>query len=170
MRPEKANIHQELLKQLQERPYLIVADYTGVKVEEFSDLRKRLATAGGRCQVVKNSFICRAVKEAGFPDLSAQLVGQTAIITGAKDISAAAKVLKKFAEEKKKFTLRGGVLDNAFLTDKQLDGIADLPSKEVLQAQLLGLLLAPATKLVRTLNEPASMIARVLQAKASQAA
>jgi large subunit ribosomal protein L10 len=62
------------------------------------------------------------------------------------------------------------VLDNAALDEKQVAALADLPAKEVLQAQLLGLLLSPATKLVRTLNEPGASLARVLQAKADQAA
>ena len=64
---------------------------------------------------------------------------------------------------------QGGILDDAILNAEQIKVLADLPSKEVLQAKLLGLLLAPATKLVRVLNEPASSLARVLKAKAEAA-
>ncbi len=90
------------------------------------------------------------------PDLGASLTGQTAIVTGDKDVSAAAKMLRTFATESKKLTVRAGVVDKSLFTDKQLSALADLPSKEVLQSQLLGLLQSPATMLLRTLNEPGS--------------
>lgn len=146
-------------------PFIIVTDYHGLKVGQFSDLRNRLANAGARCQVVKNSFVNRATRELGMPDLSTYLNGQTAIVTGDKDISVAAKVLKTFAQDAKKLKLKVGVLDNTLLSEKEVESLADLPSKEVLQAQLLGLLQAPATQLLRTMNEPASMLARLLQAR-----
>ena len=165
MRPEKTSITDELRARFKASPFLIVADYHGLKVDQFSVLRSRLAEAGARCQVVKNTFVNRAAKEVGLPDLSAHLTGQTAVITGASDVAAAAKVLRAFATESKKFALRGGVLDNALLTDKQIDALADLPSKEVLQSRLLGLLQAPASRLLRTINEPGSSIARLLQAR-----
>ena len=165
MRPEKSSITDELQARFKASPFLIVADYHGLKVDQFSTLRARLAEAGARCQVVKNTFVQRAAKEVGLPDLSAHLSGQTAIITGDSDVAAAAKVLRAFANESKKFALKGGVLDNALLTDKQIGALADLPSKEVLQSQLLGLLQAPASRLLRTINEPGSSIARLLQAR-----
>ena len=165
MRPEKSSITDELQARLKASPYLIVADYHGLKVDQFSTLRSRLAEAGAHCQVVKNTFVQRAAKEVGFPDLSAHLSGQTAIITGDSDVAAAAKILRAFANESKKFALKGGVLDNALLTDKQINALADLPTKGVLQSQLLGLLQAPASRLLRTINEPGSSVARLLQAR-----
>lgn len=165
MRPEKANIVSDLQEDLRQSPFLILADYHGLKVDQFSLLRARLADVGARCQVAKNTFVNRAARELGMPDLSGHLSGQTAIVTGEKDVAAAAKVLRTFASESKKFALRAGVLDNTLLSDKQIDAIADLPSKEVLQAQLLGLLQAPATRLLRTINEPGSSVARLLQAR-----
>ena len=93
---------------------------------------------------------------------------KTAVVTGDKDVCAAAKVVKKFAGETKKFTVRVGVLENKLLNKNEIDALADMPSKEALQAQLLGLLQTPATTLVRLLNEPASMLARLLQASAEK--
>ena len=98
------------------------------------------------------------------PDLGESLTGQTAIVTGDKDVSAAAKILRTFATESKKLTVRAGVVDKSLFTDKQLSALADLPSKEVLQSQLLGLLQTPATQLLRTINEPGSSLARLLAA------
>jgi large subunit ribosomal protein L10 len=99
------------------------------------------------------------------PEMSESLSGQTAMVTGEVDICAAAKVLKTFAAEFKKPTVRLGVLDNAALSAAQVAELADLPSKDVLRATLLGLLQTPASQLVRVLNEPAASLARVLKAK-----
>jgi large subunit ribosomal protein L10 len=99
------------------------------------------------------------------PELSDSLAGQTAMVTGETDICAAAKVLKTFAAEFKKPTVRAGVLDNAALSAAQVAELADLPSKDVLRAKLLGLLQTPASQFVRVLNEPAASLARVLKAK-----
>jgi len=168
MRPEKATIVEDLRSKFQESPFLIVADYTGMTVPHFAELRTRLRGAGAEFHVVKNSFIKIASKELGMPDLSSALAGQNAIVTGERDICAAAKILKGFAKEFEKPVVKGGVLDNAALDAKQIAALADLPAKEVLQAQLLGLLLQPATSFVRVLNEPGASLARVLKAKADQ--
>lgn len=170
MRPEKATIVEDLREKFSGSPFLIVADYTGMTVPHFAELRSRLRGAGSEFRVVKNSFIKIAAKELGMPDLAKSLGGQNAVVTGESDICAAAKVLKTFAKEFEKPVLKAGVLDNAALSADEIRALADLPSKQVLQAQLLGLLLQPATQLVRTLNEPAASLARVLQAKADAAA
>lgn len=164
MRPEKTFIVEDLLSILQASPFLIITDYHGLKVDQFSDLRTKLAAAGARYTVVKNTFLNRAAKEHGLPDMGEHLSGQTAIVTGDKDVSAAAKILKAFAAESKMLKVKAGVVDHALFTDKQLNELAELPSKEVLQSQLLGLMQAPATQLLRTINEPGSSLARLLQA------
>lgn len=164
MRPEKTSIVQGLLDVLQQSPFLIITDYHGLKVDQFSDLRTKLAAAGARYTVVKNTFLNRAAKEHGLPDMGEHLSGQTAIVTGDKDVSAAAKILKAFAAESKKLKVKAGIVDQNLFTDKQLDELAELPSKEVLQATLLGLMQAPASRLLRTINEPGSSLARLLQA------
>ena len=169
MRPEKPTIVEDVKQRLNNSPFLIVVDYGGMNVNHFSELRTRLAGAGAAMTVVKNTFLRRSIKEAGLPDLAAHLSVQTAYVTGDKDICSAAKILKTFASEFEKPKIRAGILDNAVLDTPQVIALADLPSKEVLQAQLLGMLLQPATKLVRTLNEPAASLARVLQAKVKAA-
>ncbi len=167
MHPDKAVIVTDLQQKLDNTPFLFVADYTGLTVTRFSDLRNRLANVGARCHVVKNTFLKRAAKEAGYPELG-ELRGQNAIVVGDKDVAAAAKVLKTFTAEFKKPSVRTGVVDRMVVTTEQIDAIADLPSREILLATLLGVLQAPATALVRVLNEPAASLARVLKAKADQ--
>jgi large subunit ribosomal protein L10 len=167
MHPAKETIVQDLQAKLNASPFLFVADYTGLKVSQFAELRTRLWNAGARCHVVKNTFLRRAAKEAGLPDLG-ELKGQSAIVVGEKDVAAAAKVLKNFTAEFKKPEVKTGVVDRLVVSGDQIKAIADLPSREVLLATLLGVLNAPASQLVRVLNEPASALARVLQAKADK--
>ncbi len=165
MRPEKATIVDELQAKLNASPFLLVTDFSGLKVAEFAELRNRLADAHAECRVVKNTFLRRATTDLGYPDLGASLEGQTAIVLGESDVCAAAKVLKAFAKEFKKTAVKAGVLDNGLLSAEQVESLANLPPRDVLRAQLLGLLQTPATSLVRVLNEPGASLARVLQAK-----
>jgi large subunit ribosomal protein L10 len=165
MRPEKTLIVSDIREKLQASPYLLVVDFTGMKVPHFENLRTRLADAGARMSVVRNTFLRIAAAELKMPELSDSLAGQTAMVTGETDICAAAKVLKTFAAEFKLPTVRAGVLDNAALSADQVAALADLPSKDVLRAKILGLLQTPASQFVRILNEPAASLARVLKAK-----
>jgi len=109
----------------------------------------------------------QAAKDAGLPDVG-ELKGQTAIIVGDKDVAAVAKVLKTFTAEFQKPIVKVGVVDRAVISGDQIKAIADLPAREVMLAQLLGVLQSPAQTLVRLLNEPASALARVLKAKSEQ--
>lgn len=168
MRPEKAAIVSDLSERLNRSPFVLVTDYQRMKVDQFSELRNRLAPAGAEIRVVKNSFLKRALTDSGLPDIGDKLGGQTAVVTGEKDVAPVAKILKAFAAEFKIASLKIGVVNREILSSADVETMADLPSREVLQAQLLGLLLSPATRLVRLLNEPASALARLLNAKAGK--
>src|SRR6476469_2526548 len=168
MRPEKASIVSDLAEKLNRSPFVLVTDYQRMKVDQFGDLRNRLAPAGAEVRVVKNSFLKRAMADSGMPDVADKLIGQTAIVMGEKDVAPVAKVLKAFAAEFKIAALKIGVVDKNVLSTAEVESLADLPSRAVLQAQLLGVLMAPATKLVRILNEPASALARLMNAKAQK--
>jgi large subunit ribosomal protein L10 len=168
MRPEKANIVSDLAERLGRSPFLLVTDYQRMKVDQFGELRTRLAPAGAEVRVVKNSFLRRAMSDSGLPDVADRLTGQTAIVMGEKDIAPVAKILKTFAAEFKTATLKIGVIDRLILSTEEIETLAELPTREVLLAQLLGLLLSPATKLVRLLNEPGAALARLLNAKAEK--
>jgi large subunit ribosomal protein L10 len=168
MRTEKTSIVADLSDRLKSSPFVLVTDYQHMKVTDFSELRNRLAPAGAEIHVVKNSFLKRAIADSGFPDVSDQLVGQTAVVTGQKDVAPIAKIFKKFATEFKIAALKIGFVDRAILSTAELDTLAELPPRETLQAQLLGLFVSPATRLVRLLNEPGAALARVLNAKAEK--
>ena len=168
MRPEKASIVSDLSEKLNRSPFLLVTDYQRMKVDQFGELRNRLAPAGAEVRVVKNSFLKRAMADSGMPDVGDKLTGQTAIVMGENDVAPVAKILKLFAAEFKIATLKIGVVDKAVLSTSDVEALAELPAREILLSQLLGLLLMPATRLVRVLNEPASAFARLLAAKAEK--
>jgi large subunit ribosomal protein L10 len=168
MRPEKAGIVSELSEALKRSPFVLVTDYRGMKVIDFSELRNRLTPAGAEVHVVKNNFLRRAMADSGFPEIGDQFAGQTAVVTGEADVAPVAKIFKTFATEFKLAALKIGFVDRAVLSTAELETLAELPAREVLQAQLLGLLLSPATRLVRLLNEPATALARLLKAKAEK--
>jgi large subunit ribosomal protein L10 len=165
MRPEKATIVEDLSSKLNKSPFLIITEYKGMNVFQFSELRSRLAGAGAQCRVVKNTFLRKAAAEVGYPDLADNLAGQTAIVTGESDVCAAAKILKGFSAEFQKPTVKVGVLDKAIISKDQITALAELPAKDVLQAQLLGVLKSPLRKLVVLLNEPGASLARLLKAR-----
>ena len=165
MRPEKANIVSDLSDRLTKSPFVLVTDYQRMNVNHFADLRTRLAGNGAEMHVVKNSFLKRAMTDSGLPDVASSLTGQTAVITGQKDVAPVAKVLKAFAAEFKIAALKIGVVDKSVMSTQDLEALAELPSREILLAQLLGLLLSPATKLARLLNEPGAALARLLNAR-----
>jgi large subunit ribosomal protein L10 len=168
MRPEKTSIVSDLSEKLKRSPFVLVTDYQRMKVGDFGELRNRLAPAGAEVHVVKNNFLKRAMTDSGFPDMSDKLIGQTAVVTGENDVAPVAKIFKTFAAEFKIAALKIGFVDRTVLSTTELETLADLPPREVLQAQLLGLLLSPTTRLVRLLNEPASALARLLKAKSEQ--
>jgi len=164
MRPEKNVIISEIKTRVDRAPYVLLTDYTGMHVEQFNELRNRLTGANAEYRVVKNNLLRRALEGSNLPDIETYLHGLSAVVIGDTDLSAAAKVLKGFAAEFKKPTLKVGILDRTVVNVEQIMALADLPSKAVLQAKLLGLLNAPASYLVRLLNTPASQIAQVLKA------
>lgn len=169
MRAEKTNIGKEYLARLNSSPFFIVVDYTGLKVAPMTELRRRLHKASAEVHVVKNSIFRVAAKEAGIADLSGQLAGQLAIVTGQKDVTSAAKVLKTFGSEFDKPKVKFGFLNNQRLESADFSALADLPSLEELRAKILGIINAPAQKLVAIINTPGSQLARVIKAKSEKA-
>src|SRR5881394_4286135 len=99
MRAEKQIISSEYVARLNNSPFFIVVDYTGLKVGHMTELRKRLNKAGAEVHVVKNSIFRIAAKESGVADMNGSLTGQMAVVTGQKEISSAAKVVKTFGSE-----------------------------------------------------------------------
>ena len=164
MRLEKKSVSAEYAARLSQSPFFIVADYHGLKVSAFAELRNRLRTQGAEIHVVKNSIFSVVAKEAGVDDIG-DLTGQLAVVTGDSDISGTAKILKTFSAEFEKPEVKFGYLDSQRLDNTQIATLADLPSLDVLRGNLLGTLLAPASQLARLLSTPATQFVRLLKAK-----
>ena len=154
MNPDKKIIIDALQDQVNNSPYVIVIDYTGMTVPQFSELRNRLSAAGAECHVAKNSYLRKAMADAGLPDIGDSLVGQTAFVSGQSEIFAAAKAISNFEKEFKKPSMKIGVLDGTILDADKLKAISSIISRESVLSQLLG-----------TINEPAARIARVIKKK-----
>ena len=152
MNPDKKIIIDGLLDRVNASPYLIVIDYTGLTVQQFTELRNRLDAGGASCTVAKNTYMRKALAEAGLPDIGADLVGQMAYVMGNAEVFAAAKAIKNFEKEFKKPEMKVGILGNAVLDSAKLQAIADIPSREAVLSQLLGLILEPATRIARVVN------------------
>ena len=100
MKAEKTELIEHLVQRVNASPFLFVVDYTGLTVPRWEELRKRLRVVGAEIHVFKNTFVKVAAVKAGYPsEISAALTGQTAVVTGDKDVCAAAKVMKTFAKE-----------------------------------------------------------------------
>lgn len=168
MNPDKQIIIDQLLERVNASPFVLVVEYTGMTVPQFSELRNRLSEGGAECHVAKNTHMKRALTDAGLPDISGSLSGQTAFVTGEEDVCAAAKAIANFSKEFKLPEIKGGVLDGNVIDAEQIKALAKLPAREVLLAQLLGVINAPATKLLRTINEPGASLARVIKAKSDK--
>lgn len=168
MRAEKKFISAEYVARLSQSPFFLVVDYRGLSVGQFTELRKRLLKAGAEVHVVKNTIFRVAAKEAGIADLGGTLAGQLAVVTGQKDIAAAAKVIKTYQSEFEKPKLQFGYLGTQALSAEELRAIAELPPLEQLRAKILGVLQAPAQKLAAMINTPGSQLARVIKAKADK--
>ena len=153
MNPDKKVIIDALLEKVNASPYVLVVDYTGMTVPQFSELRNRLGAAGAECHVAKNTYMKKALAEAGLPDIGEGLVGQTAFVTGDSEVFAAAKAIKNFEKEFKKPEMKVGILGDAVLDADKLKAIAEIPSREAVLSQLLATILEPSTRIARVIQK-----------------
>jgi large subunit ribosomal protein L10 len=163
-RAEKAENISAIEHDLSRATVAVLAEYRGLTVVQMNRLRRAVRQAEGRCRVAKNTLAKRASTSTRYEKLSPMLRGPLALIVGFRDPVTIAKLAVKLAEDFPKLEIKGAVLDGEVLPAAQVKALATLPSREVLMAQLLGLLQAPASKLLRTLNEPAASLARLVDA------
>src|SRR6201987_5174070 len=151
-RDQKAAVVEEIAGQIKSAEAIFAVDYRGISVAQAAELRTRLREADARFQVVKNSLSERAADQAGAEVLKPMLVGPTALAFVKGDAALAAKALNDLARQLNLLAFKGGVMNGAALSADDVRSIARLPSREVLNAQLVGTIAAPITGLVRTLN------------------
>lgn len=166
-RAEKAALVTELNTAWKDTGVMVVAHYKGMTVAEMTEFRRRVKEAGGSVKVAKNKLAQLALKDTKSAGMSGLLKGQTCFAYSDDPVSAA-RVSVKYAKENEKLVILGGAMGAVVMDVNSVKALAELPSLDELRATLLGVLKAPAGKLVRTLNEPASKLVRLLKAKADK--
>ena len=170
---EKQAIVAELTEKLQNAAAGVIVDYKGITVAEDTELRAKMREACVDYFVMKNTLSRFAVKNAGLDELCDVLKGTTSIALCQGDPVAAAKVVSEFSKKlaaQEKFTVKAGFVDGKVIDAAGVKALADLPSKEVLVATVLGTLIAPVRGLATVLDANISGLARVVQAIADQKA
>jgi len=148
----------------------VAAEYRGLSVAEMTDLRKEARNAGVYLRVVKNTLARRAVEGTEFECMKEILTGPILLAFAKDDPGAAARVIKEFAKEHEALKAVSLAAGGELLPATDLSRLAELPTLDQGRALLLGVIIAPMTKLVRTLAEPPSMLARTFSARGSQEA
>ena len=161
---QKGTIVEELAENLGRASIALVSEYKGMTAGQSDDMRRRLRAVRGEFRVAKNTLVRRAIKDTRYEALGEKLGGPVGLILSYADPVELAKTVTSMRELADKFKVRGGVLDGKALSAEEVQAFAALPPREVIFAQLLGLLQAPATRLARLLNEPGSAMARLLDA------
>src|SRR5512141_2320921 len=160
---EKQAVVAEVAKQVAGAQAIVMAENRGMPVADMTQLRAKARASGVYFRVVKNTLVRRAVEKTPFATLADKMVGPLAYGIG-PDPVAVAKVLSDFAKGNEKFVITGGAMPGQVMTAKEITALASLPSREQLIARLLGTMLAPMTKLVRTMNEVPGKFVRTLAA------
>jgi large subunit ribosomal protein L10 len=152
-REQKAAVIDEVAGQIQEADTILAVDYRGLSVSQAAELRTRLSEADATLRVVKNRLTQRAVEKAGAEPLRELLVGPTAFTFVHGDAALAAKAIATFRRENNVPDFKGGTMNGVALTVEELEAISRLPGRDALNAQMVGVLAAPITGLVRGLNQ-----------------
>jgi large subunit ribosomal protein L10 len=165
---EKKETIDELHEKFAQAKTAVITGYSGINVEQITELRSKLRKSKVEYRVVKNTFARRAVLGTGLEPLKDYFVGPVGIALGFDDVVAPAKVLFEFNKTQDKLKLKIGVLDGKLLQQADIKALATLPSLNALRGKIIGLLQAPASRMVGVLAAPGGQIARVMKAKAEK--
>jgi large subunit ribosomal protein L10 len=149
---QKTAVVENLAGTFKKATIALVSEYRGMSVAETTEVRRKLRAVRGELRVAKNTLIRRAIKDTGYSSLEDKLGGPVGLIISTEDPVEIAKTVIGFKDLGEKFKLRGGVVDGLPVTVAEIQALATLPPKEVISAQLLGLLQAPATLLARVVD------------------
>ena len=149
---QKKQVVADLVERLNGSCAGVIVDYKGINVEDDTKLRKELREAGVNYTVVKNTLLKRAIAETELAGLDSVLEGTSALATSADDYVAAARILSKFADTHKNFEVKNGFIDKEVIDVAKITGLAKLPSREILLANVLGAFQAPIAAFARAIQ------------------
>ena len=144
----KKTIVADIKSKFERAKTVVLVDYRGLTVAEVTDLRNQLRKAGVEYAVLKNTMISRAIEGMNIDEMQSSLEGPTAVALAYEDMIAPAKILSEFAKKSKKLTIKCGVCDGAYLDEAGVQALANLPSKEVLIAKIMGSMMSSVSKFV----------------------
>lgn len=169
MRPEKQAIAREIKEQLGSATYAILTDFTRMDTAKTATLRRKLRETGARFQVVPNRLFRAVAQEAGYAGIEAGLKGPTALVFGAGDVAATAKALREFIKANDKIpVVKLGHMDGAVLSAADIEALALMPPKKVMQGMLVGTIAAPMSNLVGVMSQKLASLVYVLKAAADK--
>ena len=151
-RPEKVAVVDEVREKMAGADAALLTEYRGLTVKQLAELRRALRPAGGDYKVYKNTLVRFAAREVVEDRLDSMLTGPTAIAFVQGDPAAVAKALREYARGHQALVLKGGLLGDKIVTAQDVEALADLPSRDVLLAQLAGAFQAPLVKLAGLLQ------------------
>lgn len=167
-RPEKVSVVKEVKAKIENSDAALLTEYRGLTVKQLADLRATIRSNGGEYKVYKNTLVRFAVRDLDIADIEQSLTGPTAIAFVKGDAAAVAKSLRDFSRANPNLIVKGGILGDKALSAADATALADLPSREVLLAQLAGMLAAPMSQFASVLQALPRNLAYGLQALADK--
>jgi large subunit ribosomal protein L10 len=165
---QKVNAVQELSNQLARAQMVIVTDYRGLKVADLQTFRGNLRPSGAEIHIAKNTLTRIAASNAGMNGLDTLLEGPSALVFAFDDPVQTAKAVSDFVRVSRILTVKGGVMEGRAVSAADVEAIATLPSREELQAKLLGMLVSPMARTLGVLGGPSRSMVYLLNARAEQ--
>ncbi|HDQ73573.1 MAG TPA: 50S ribosomal protein L10 [Chloroflexi bacterium] len=163
-REQKVDLIESYIEQLKESRGAILVDYRGLSVSELGTIRDQMRPLGGKFQVIKNRLFLLALQELEHQLPEEWLVGPTAISFCYEDLPPIAKILTDTAKDLENLAVKGGMIEADVVSADQISAIASLPSREVLLAQVLGTINAPASQVLGVVASGIRQVLNVLQA------
>jgi len=161
---EKREVVDNYVTLVDQSKALFFTEYTGLNMKSMDTLRSKIREVGGEFHIVKNTLGKVAFDQVGLEIPENYLEGSTAIAFAFADAPATAKTISDLAKESEFIKVKGGYLDKKLVSASEIKALAELPPLPVMRAQLLGVIMAPASKLARTIAEPARQLASVFKA------
>ena len=169
-RPEKVSEVQAIAERIEKAQSMVLADFSGLTVDQMTQFRRDCRARSVECRVVKNRLAQIAADKTGATALKDLLKGPTAIVFGPESQVDPAKIVVEFAKENEKMQVKGGWVDGQSLSIAQVEALSKIPSREELLAKMMGSISSPARGLASTVNGVAGGLARVIDAVAKQKA
>ena len=163
-RERKKELVQQYVERLSQSQGVILADYRGLRVAEMEQLRRAARESGGALQVVKNRLLKLALAEMGLSLPDEWLQGPTLVAFCTDEMPATAKAMVDFAKDVPALVIKGGLLEGSLLSSEQIKDLANLPSREMLLAQVLGTINAPASQVAGVVANGIRQVLNLLQA------